>query len=61
MTSKLAPDNSPQGRIPVDEHLQLPDRDGAYAIGDCAAFGDPPLPATAQPELKALQEMKLDS
>jgi NADH:ubiquinone reductase (non-electrogenic) len=36
-----------QGRLVVDDYLRLPGRANVYAIGDCAAAGDPPLPATA--------------
>ncbi|HSK81062.1 MAG TPA: FAD-dependent oxidoreductase [Thermoanaerobaculia bacterium] len=40
---------SPRGRrVIVDEFLRIPGREGAYALGDCAAVGDPSLPATAQ-------------
>lgn len=40
---------SPRGRrVAVDGFLRIPGREGAYALGDCAAAGDPPLPATAQ-------------
>ncbi|HYO15524.1 MAG TPA: FAD-dependent oxidoreductase, partial [Thermoanaerobaculia bacterium] len=40
---------SPRGRrLIVDNFLRLPNRPGVYAIGDCAAVGEPPLPATAQ-------------
>ena len=38
----------PRGRLPVDRTLRLPGVAGAFALGDCAAFGEPPLPATAQ-------------
>lgn len=48
LTEALAPPDGPRGRIPVDDHLRLPGRGGVWAIGDCAACGDPPLPATAQ-------------
>lgn len=37
-----------RGRLVVDDHLRLPGKEGAYALGDCAAVGEPPLPATAQ-------------
>jgi len=37
-----------RGRLIVDEHLRIPGKEGAYALGDCAAVGEPPLPATAQ-------------
>lgn len=37
-----------RSRLVVDDHLRLPGREGVYAIGDCAALGEPPLPATAQ-------------
>lgn len=40
---------SPRGRrVVIDEYLRIPGREGAYALGDCAAVGEPPLPATAQ-------------
>jgi NADH:ubiquinone reductase (non-electrogenic) len=37
-----------RGRLQVDSLLRLVGRDRAYALGDCASCGDPPLPATAQ-------------
>jgi NADH:quinone reductase (non-electrogenic) len=37
-----------RGRLVVDRYLRVPSREDVYALGDCAAFGDPPLPATAQ-------------
>jgi NADH:ubiquinone reductase (non-electrogenic) len=37
-----------RGRILVDELLRVTGREGAYAVGDCAVVGEPPLPATAQ-------------
>ncbi len=37
-----------RGRIVVDDVLRLPGREDAFALGDCAAVGEPPLPATAQ-------------
>jgi NADH:ubiquinone reductase (non-electrogenic) len=36
------------GRLIVDPYLRLQGRERVYAVGDCAAVGDPPLPATAQ-------------
>lgn len=36
------------GRVIVDPFLRLGGRERVYALGDCAAVGDPPLPATAQ-------------
>ena len=36
------------GRLLVDPFLRLQGRERVYALGDCAAVGDPPLPATAQ-------------
>jgi NADH dehydrogenase FAD-containing subunit len=39
---------SPRGRLLVDDHLRLPAQPRAYALGDCAATPEPPLPATAQ-------------
>ncbi|HEX3126669.1 MAG TPA: FAD-dependent oxidoreductase [Thermoanaerobaculia bacterium] len=35
-------------RLPVDEYLRLPGHENVFALGDCAAMGNPPLPATAQ-------------
>lgn len=35
-------------RLAVDEYLRLPGHENVYAVGDCAAVGQPPLPATAQ-------------
>lgn len=37
-----------RGRLLIDEHLRLPSRSDVYALGDCAAVGEPGLPATAQ-------------
>jgi NADH:ubiquinone reductase (non-electrogenic) len=37
-----------RGRMVVDGCLRLPGREGVYALGDCAAVGEPALPATAQ-------------
>jgi NADH:quinone reductase (non-electrogenic) len=37
-----------RGRLDVDAWLRLPGRAGVHALGDCAAVGEPPLPATAQ-------------
>ncbi|HEX2223564.1 MAG TPA: FAD-dependent oxidoreductase [Thermoanaerobaculia bacterium] len=37
-----------RGRLPVDNFLRVPGVDDVYAIGDCAAAGEPELPATAQ-------------
>jgi NADH dehydrogenase FAD-containing subunit len=37
-----------RGRLTIDRSLRLPGQPGVFALGDCAAFGDPPLPATAQ-------------
>jgi NADH:ubiquinone reductase (non-electrogenic) len=39
---------TPRGRLAVDEYLRLPSHPEAYALGDCAAVGEPPVPATAQ-------------
>jgi NADH:ubiquinone reductase (non-electrogenic) len=36
------------GRLVVDDYLRVPERGNVYALGDCAACGEPPLPATAQ-------------
>ncbi len=37
-----------RGRLRVDERFRVVDREGLWALGDCAAMGEPPLPATAQ-------------
>lgn len=37
-----------RGRLQVDAQLRLPGRHDAYALGDCAAPEETPLPATAQ-------------
>lgn len=37
-----------RGRLVVDRTLRLPGQTGAFALGDCAACGEPALPATAQ-------------
>jgi NADH:ubiquinone reductase (non-electrogenic) len=37
-----------RGRLIVDDQLRIPGKEGVYALGDCAAVGEPPLPATAQ-------------
>ena len=39
---------TPRGRLAVDEYLRLPSHPEVYALGDCAAVGEPPVPATAQ-------------
>ncbi|MFL6258446.1 MAG: FAD-dependent oxidoreductase [Thermoanaerobaculia bacterium] len=39
---------SPRGRLVVDPYLRLPSHRQVYALGDCAAVGEPPAPATAQ-------------
>lgn len=36
------------GRVIVDRYLRVASCENVYAMGDCAACGDPPLPATAQ-------------
>ena len=47
--ASLGEPSSPRGRrLIVDDFLRLPNRPGVYALGDCAAVGEPPLPATAQ-------------
>jgi NADH:ubiquinone reductase (non-electrogenic) len=37
-----------RGRIVTDATFRVAGRPGLWALGDCAAVGDPPLPATAQ-------------
>lgn len=39
---------NPQGRLVVDSYLRVTSRPSVYALGDCAAVGEQPLPATAQ-------------
>jgi NADH:ubiquinone reductase (non-electrogenic) len=39
---------SSRGRLLVDSFLRLPSHPEVYALGDSAAVGEPPLPATAQ-------------
>ncbi len=39
---------APDGRVKVDRRLLVEGGDAVYALGDCAACGEPPLPATAQ-------------
>lgn len=48
LSRQLGLQTTPNGRIVVDRHLRVPGRDDVYALGDCAACGEPPLPATAQ-------------
>jgi len=45
---ELALPLDPRGRLLVDRELRLPGRSGAFAIGDCAACAEEPVPATAQ-------------
>jgi len=37
-----------RGRIVADAFLRMQGREDTFALGDCAAVGEPPLPATAQ-------------
>jgi len=37
-----------RGRLLIDRCLRLPGRSGAFALGDCAACPEEPVPATAQ-------------
>jgi NADH:ubiquinone reductase (non-electrogenic) len=48
LTRELGLETTSQGRIVVDRYLRIPGQDQVYALVDCAACGDPPLPATAQ-------------
>lgn len=45
---RLGIDLDRSGRLPVDERLRLPGLEDVYALGDCAAVGEPSYPATAQ-------------
>ena len=38
-----------RGRIPVDEHLRVADRDGIWALGDCAAVPNLATPGRTDP------------
>ena len=46
--SELGVELDERGRVRVGPDFRIPGRSGAWALGDCAAIGDPPLPATAQ-------------
>lgn len=48
LVAALGLDTSSDGRIKVDRYLRVPGHENVFAVGDCAACGDPPLPATAQ-------------
>ncbi len=51
MLKKLNLPLDERGRVPVDEYLRVPELDGVWAIGDCAAAPDPrggTTPPTAQ-------------
>lgn len=52
MVAQLPATHGKSGRLTVDEHLELPDRPGVFAVGDVAEFHDPKtgmvVPATAQ-------------
>ncbi|HYM11941.1 MAG TPA: FAD-dependent oxidoreductase [Bryobacterales bacterium] len=43
---------NPKGRILVDGHLRVPGCENIYALGDCAANLENPLPETAQVAMK---------
>jgi NADH:ubiquinone reductase (non-electrogenic) len=47
-TKSLGFEMTSGGRIKVGMDLRVPGRDDVYALGDCAAAGEPPMPATAQ-------------
>jgi NADH:ubiquinone reductase (H+-translocating) len=51
-----------RGRVPVDEHLRVPGRDGIWALGDCAAVPnlatpDHPDPPTSQHTLRQARRL----
>jgi NADH:ubiquinone reductase (non-electrogenic) len=48
LTTSLGIAMTPAGRIKVGTDLLVPGHQDIYALGDCAAAGDPPMPATAQ-------------
>ena len=48
LTTSLGFEMSAGGRIKVGTDLLVPGLPHVYALGDCAAAGDPPMPATAQ-------------
>lgn len=46
----LPGEHDPSGRVPVDEHLAIPDHPEVYVLGDAGLYADPklgPLPPTA--------------
>ena len=51
LTRQLLCDKTPQGRISIDDHLRVLKNkkpvDGVYALGDCAANSESPLPTLA--------------
>jgi NADH dehydrogenase FAD-containing subunit len=47
-TKSLGLAMTPGGRIQVGPDLLVPGQSDVYALGDCAAAGDPPMPATGQ-------------
>lgn len=48
LIEKLDAERTERGRLVVDHRLRLAGHDDVYALGDCAAFADKPLAATAQ-------------
>jgi NADH dehydrogenase FAD-containing subunit len=48
LVERLGVELDGRGRIAVGPDLGIAGRPGAYALGDCAAWGNPPLPPTAQ-------------
>jgi NADH dehydrogenase FAD-containing subunit len=48
LTTSLGFAMTPAGRIKVGTDLLVPGHPDIYALGDCAAAGDPPMPATGQ-------------
>jgi NADH dehydrogenase len=50
MVGNLNLEKDPRGRILVDEYLQVRDKPGVYALGDCTSmhYDGPPVPALAQ-------------
>jgi len=48
LTHTLGLELDARGRLPVDASLRVRGQVGVFALGDCAAFGEQPLPASGQ-------------